>query len=161
VATNLNRAERFSRLARTVVLVVASGWFIPALASTTGEDSKPKAAAHQAPHHRSRPGLEDRVRTLSHALDLDARQQSELRKALVSQREEVRRIWGDASMPAANRISATRAISDKTEDRIRALLNDEQKNKYNPPRQPREAAADSAEPTVEDWMNAGKPKSTR
>jgi hypothetical protein len=117
--------------------------------------------APPARHHRSRPGLEDRVRTFSHALDLDVRQQSELRKALVSQREEVRRIWGDASVPAANRISATRAISDKTEDRIRALLNDEQKNKYNPLRQPPEAAADSAQPTVEDWMNAAKPKSTR
>lgn len=115
------------------------------------------APQRQVPHHHNRIGLEDRVRTLSKALDLDATQQSELRKVLEDQREQVGRIWSDASVPAAYRVSATQAISDKTADRIRALLNEEQRKKYKTARQ-HGAAADSAKPNVEAWMDAAKPK---
>ena len=103
------------------------------------------------PQH-SRASLDGRVHTLSQALNLDATQQSKLRMLLVSQREQVGRLWNDTAVPPAYRVSATRAISEQTADRIRALLNEEQRKKFNPPRRPREAA-DAATPSVEDWMN--------
>ena len=104
--------------------------------------------------HAAHAGMDDRVQRLSKALDLDARQQGELRKVLEAQREQVRRAWSDTSVPAAYRVGATQAISDKTADRIRALLNDGQRQKYNPPKPPHESLANSAKPSVEDWMNA-------
>jgi hypothetical protein len=61
-------------------------------------------------------------------------------------------------VPPPNRVAATQAIGDKTADRIRALLNDEQKKKYNAPRQPRDTAAGARGPSVEDWMYPAKPK---
>ena len=140
------------------VLALASAGLVPAHAAADGKDSDSAAAARQAPGHHRGSSLDDRVRTLSKALDLDARQQSELRKVLEGQREQVKRVWDDTSVPAGYRVSATQAISDNTADRIRALLNDEQKKKYNPPKPPREAASGSDRPSVETWMNAVKPK---
>ena len=83
-------------------------------------------------------------------------QQSALRKLLEDQREQIRGVWSNTSVPAAYRVSATLAISDKTADQIRSLLNEEQRKKYNPPRLPHEALANSASPSVEGWMSADK-----
>jgi hypothetical protein len=107
------------------------------------------------PHGNS---LEDRVRVLSKALDLDATQQSALRKVLEGQRDQVRRVWDDSSVPAVYRVSATQGISDKTGDQIRALLNVEQRKKYNAPRVPHEAMEGSAPRSVESWMDSAQPK---
>jgi len=49
------------------------------------------------------------------------------------------KVWNDTSLAAANRVSATRIISDRTADRIRAILTEEQKAKYNKARKPRAA----------------------
>ena len=152
------RAGWSGRLALQLVLALAIGWLIPAHASTGSEDPPAKATLRQAPRHQNRSGLEDRVATLSKALDLDAKQQSELRKLLESQREQIRKVWSDTSAPAAYRVIATRAISDKTADQIRALLNDEQKKKYKPPRQAHEGAPAPPTTTVEDWMKAADSK---
>lgn len=91
---------------------------------------------------------------LAKALDLDARQRSELRKVLEDQREQVSRAWSDTSVPAPYRVLSTQVITDRTADRIRALLNDEQRKRYNPPRRPYETPG-SARPSVDAWMNRG------
>lgn len=101
--------------------------------------------------------LDVRVMALAQTLDLDAMQQSALRQVLEGQREQVMKVWSDSSVPATYRISATQAISSKTADQIRALLNEEQRKKYNAPRQIHEMAGTSKR-SVEDWMEATKPK---
>lgn len=101
--------------------------------------------------------LDRRVILLTRELGLDATQQARVKKVLERQREEVARVWSDASIPAARRVSATQAISDRTADRIRALLNDEQRKKYIKPRQ-REVAVGAAGGDAEAWMYAGKRK---
>ena len=113
-------------------------------------------ASKGAAHRRVRSsGLEHRVALLAKALVLDARQQTALRKVLVDQREQVQRIWSDESLPSANRIMLTKAVSRQTADRIRALLNPEQRKKYDPPSQDGPAPA-AANAHVEDWMQGGK-----
>jgi len=101
--------------------------------------------------------LDRRVMLLARELGLDATQQAQVKKVLEGQREQVARVWNDRSIPAARRVSATQAIGDRTADRIRALLNDEQRKKYIKPRQ-RAAAVGTAGGDVESWMNAGKRK---
>jgi hypothetical protein len=54
-------------------------------------------------------------------------------------------------------VSATQSIGDKTADQIRALLNEEQRKKYNPPK-PSHEASTGPSPGVEEWMNKTKPK---
>jgi hypothetical protein len=124
------------------------------------EAAKPDAAKsgvprQHAPRHARGQTLDDRVKLLAKELDLDAKQQAEVRKLLEGQRDQVKRVWDDTAAPAANRIAATQAIGDKTGDAIRALLNEEQKKKYNSAKPPRDAET-SPRPNVEDWMNGGK-----
>src|ERR1700674_2017115 len=65
------------------VLVLASVLPAPAPAAPDRQESAATAApARQVPRKRRGASLEDRVRFLSKALDLDLKQQSELRKVL-------------------------------------------------------------------------------
>lgn len=89
---------------------------------------------------------------LTRALDLDAVQQATLRNLLIVQATLIDEVWRDPSVPSAYRVGATRSISNHTADEIRAMLNDEQKKKYDPSRQPRPASSTAA--TLEAWMNA-------
>jgi len=98
--------------------------------------------------------LEQRVTLLAAELGLTAQQQAEVRGILEDQRQQVAKVWNDTAMPAAYRVNATRNISDQTGDRIRAVLTEEQKAKYNQPRKPRAATEHSDAPSVEAWMKA-------
>lgn len=154
---------RIGRLVCYLVLVLAVIHHVPTYANTEKQDlgvqaPTPQVPAVQSRYRAVRGGLDDRIKALSHALDLDEVQQSKLRKVLESQREQVMKVWSDSSLPAAYRINATQAISDGTADQIRALLSEEQRKKYNPPRRSHEAATGASERSVEDWMEAAKPK---
>jgi hypothetical protein len=104
--------------------------------------------------HPVRGKLEDRVATYTRALGLDAHQQQQLTTVLLWQREQVQRLWNDSTMPSVQRIQATRAIGDATADRIRAMLTEEQRKKYNPARPPREKTLGASGPSVEEWMRS-------
>lgn len=129
-----------------------------------GETAEPrsidKAPARRGLHHASGTSLNDRIRILTKALDLDTLQQSQLRSVLESQRAQLGKLWSDTTLPAEYRVSATRKISDQSADRIRALLTEEQRKKYNPHVEPHNTAPGAGEKTVEDWMNAVKAKSS-
>ncbi len=88
---------------------------------------------------------------MAREFNLDARQQGELRKILMQQRAEVSQVWSDASQPASIRIAATRAIGETTAGRIRAILDDRQRERYSKPwpihEQPTAAG-------FESWVNA-------
>jgi hypothetical protein len=123
------------------------------------DESEAAARVPQDTARRRKRGspLDRRVMLLARELGLDATQQAQVRKVLERQREEVARLWNDGSIPAARRVSATQAIGDHTADRIRALLNDEQRKKYIQPRQ-RDVAVGTAGGDVESWMSAVKRK---
>jgi Spy/CpxP family protein refolding chaperone len=107
--------------------------------------------------HESASSLDLRVRRLAKALDLNPAQQTQLRAVLLKQEAQVKEAWSDTSVPSSYRVLATRIISDQTADRIRALLNDEQRKKYNPPR----LAPTSHGPPgtdVERWLSAMQSK---
>jgi hypothetical protein len=140
-----------------LVLALAVCCLGTARAADDGPESA-QATVRQASRRAVGASLDDRVGVLSQALDLDATQQVQLRKVLENQREQVGKIWNDVSIPAAYRVNATRAISDDTADKIRSLLTEEQRGKYNPPKRPREKSADHAGPSVEDWMKSSQPK---
>jgi hypothetical protein len=104
--------------------------------------------------HPGRGSLDDRIATYTRELGLDAKQQSQLRALLLLQRKRVLEVWGDTSLPAAQRVHATRAIGDAVADGIRMILTEEQRKKYNPPRPPHDKAVQPGAPTVADWINA-------
>jgi len=106
------------------------------------------------PTQHASAALGQRVALLAAELSLDGQQQAQVRRILEDQREQVMKVWNDTSLAAANRVSATRIISDRTADRIRAILTEEQKAKYNKARKPRAAGENSASPSIEEWMKA-------
>jgi hypothetical protein len=99
------------------------------------------------------PALERRVAVYTQTLDLNANQQAQLRVLLLWQRDEMQRVWNDTTLTAAMRVHATQAISGATANRIRAMLTEQQRKRYNPPPAPHDnpVRADSA--SVEYWMN--------
>jgi hypothetical protein len=151
------RGWRF-RPALHLILVLAVSGVFSAQAADAGHDSTGVSPGRVLPPHHDRSSLEERVRILSQALDLDTAQQSALRKLLEDQREQIRKVWSNTAVPAAYRVSATQGISDKTADQIRSLLNDEQRKKYNPPKPPHEQMVDSTSTSVEVWMKADREK---
>lgn len=104
-------------------------------------------------HIKGVSSLEGRVEQLSKAFGLDASQARELRKILDNQREQVRQIWSDEAVLSAYRVAATQAASDRAGDAIRAILNDEQKQKYNSTRPPQDITAASVRPSIAKWMD--------
>jgi hypothetical protein len=107
--------------------------------------------AHRAP----RSPVVSRVALMTKELGLDARQQTQVKAILEDQRAEIARIWSDPAVSSALRIGATQAIGDKTADRIRATLNDEQRKKYIKPRQ-REATVGAPGTDVQKWMKTAQ-----
>ena len=99
-----------------------------------------KTVGGAASQHTVRSGIDGRLQLLAKELDLDSRQQDEVRRILLQQRSDVNQVWNDPSLPSATRIAATRAIGDKTAERIRAVLDDAQREKYSKPRPPGVAA---------------------
>jgi hypothetical protein len=114
-------------------------------------------ANHHDRARRSAAGLEGRLQALSTALNLDPAQQAELREVLARDRDRIRSIWADPAIPAAWRVTATQAESERTAAEIRSLLNDEQRQKYKAPRAAQDRAA-APGPGVEAWMDMARPQ---
>ena len=99
--------------------------------------------------------LDRRVELLARELDLDAAQKLKVKSLLEGQREQIVRVWQDESVPGALRVARTQAISERTEDGIRALLTDAQRQKYIKPRPDRAATGGTPDDlaTYVDKMN--------
>jgi hypothetical protein len=147
-------------MAVTMTLVLCQ----PSLSRATDQDPARTGAALRSDRaeavrvplsKRPRPlTLDRRIELLTKELDLNEAQQTEVRKLLLSQRDQVTRLWNDTSVPAPYRVNATQAISEQTADRIRALLDDKQRKRYNSPKPAHLPPADPSQRTVEDWMQA-------
>jgi hypothetical protein len=117
----------------------------------TAPSSASSATPAPRPPARVRAGgsLQHRVDVLAKALQLDARQRTELLAILESQRQAVSNIWSDPKLLPAERTPATRALQERTANQIRAILSEQQKKLYNPPK-PQGDAPPS--PNVAEWM---------
>jgi hypothetical protein len=139
--------------------LAAAACLSPSLSRAGEPVPEPTAAPHRhaAQPRPRRSGLEDRVERLSRALELDAKQRTALRKLLEAQRDQVQRIWTEGQRSGAERVASTRAVNRWVADQIRALLNDEQRKRYDPaPPDGGAAFAKASEGSVEDWMPGGK-----
>ena len=102
------------------------------------------------------PTIDDRVRVLARSLDLNEAQRAAVKKILEQRRQETLRIRQDPSISGGARIDRFRALQDNTVERIRAVLNDEQKKKYDPLAVRRMQPAPQQR-SVEDWLKVTTP----
>jgi hypothetical protein len=134
---------------------IATPFLCAALLASAGVAQKPDMHQTHAMHHRAR--LEDRVKVLAESLHLDDAQQLAVTKILEERHQETLRIRRDTSISGSDRLTQFRAIQDRTVLRIRAVLNEEQRKKYDP------LAVRRVEPapqqrSVEDWIKATTPQ---
>jgi hypothetical protein len=150
------------RLASIAAMVFVAAFSANSAAAGSGPDQSagdpaatpsPESPAKSAPAARGRVraagSLQHRVDVLAKALQLDARQRTQLLTILESQRQAVSNIWSDPKLLPAERTPATRALQERTANQIRAILTDEQRKLYNPPKP---QGAEPPSPNVEEWM---------
>jgi hypothetical protein len=125
----------------------------PVVAQVAGAAS-PARQTHRG--HR-RPSIDERVKLLAKNLDLNEAQQSAVKNILEQRQRETLRIRRDPSISGSARIERFRALQENTVLRIRAVLNEEQKKKYDP-LAPRRLQPAPQQRSVEDWLKATTPQ---
>ena len=113
--------------------------------------------AHPARSPQRRATLDDRVKAFSKALDLSDAQQVAVKRILEQRQAEILRLRQDGSISGEERIGRLRAVQDQTVLRIRSVLNDDQKKKYDP-LAVREIPPPQGQKTVEEWLKETTPK---
>jgi hypothetical protein len=138
-----------------LILALPVGQLVLLRAFAGGQAPASAVPQIQTRRHYSRPGLDERVSQFAKSLDLSEAQQSAVKKILEQRQEQVLRIR-DASISGSARISQFRALQERTVLQIRAVLNEEQKKKYNP--LAARSVPQTPGPSVEDWLKATTPK---
>jgi Spy/CpxP family protein refolding chaperone len=129
----------------------------PLVVQAQANDATPATPAQPAhPAHR-RPSLDDRVKGLATALSLNEAQQAAVKKILEQRQQETLRLRSDPSIPGSARIDRLRALQDQTVQRIRLVLNDEQKKIYDP-LAVRKTSPAPGQKSVEDWLKVTTPQ---
>jgi|SRR5215813_6266241 len=108
-----------------------------------------------APPQRSfyrRVTVDERVKRFAKVLDLDASQQTGLKSVLERQQARATQLRLNQSLSGVERISRLRDLQQDTVSQIRALLNEEQKKKYDP--QNHAAQTNSSDSYMNDWLKA-------
>jgi hypothetical protein len=130
--------------------LLAGGLLLPHLA--VGQLPGATAPQRRTQSVYRRRTVDERVKSFAETLNLDPAQQAGVKAALERQQREARQIQFDQSLPGPERIGRFRALQQDTVSRIRALLNDEQKKKYDPLNHG--MTPTTSQPSVEDWLKA-------
>jgi hypothetical protein len=123
-------------------------------AAVTGPPAAPVPRTHRA---HARPSLDERVRQFGRNLELSEDQQASVKTILEQRQQDTLRIRTDPSLTGETRIAQFRALQVSTVEKIRAVLNDEQRKKYNP-LAPRDIPQAPNQRSVEDWLKLTTPK---
>lgn len=137
------------------VLLLASAVFhSTASFAQASEASTPRS--HMQQHSSRRSNIDARVKVLTRNLGLNEGQQSAVKSILEARQQQTLLIRRDPSISGGARIERFRALQDATVERIRSVLNDEQKKKYDP--MAARQVQSTPEHSVEDWLKASTPK---
>lgn len=127
------------------------------MAAETAGPAGPASPAPRSHHAHRRPSLDDRVKEFGKNLDLSETQQASVKKILEKRQQEALQIRDDPAATGSVRIERFRALQLTTVERIRAVLTDEQRQKYNPIA-PGGIPAAPQQRSVEDWLKLTTPK---
>ena len=119
----------------------------------SAQDSKAAPSAQQGHSHSRRQTLDERVERLAKYLNLSDGQRSVLKEILLERQQEILKLRHSASSGEELQMDRFRAVEDKTVERIHAILNDEQRKKYDP-LGVRSQVSDAQRQGVDGWMKA-------
>lgn len=104
-----------------------------------------------------KPPARDSAAVFAKRLDLDGKQEMQVRRLLAMRQAQIRSLWSDPLIAGDDRVGAVKAINAKTVEEIRSLLTEEQKHKYVQPL-PVGSPATEPGPSVQDWLQALRPQ---
>ena len=107
--------------------------------------------------NHKRPSPDERGKALAKYLELDETQQIALQKILEQRQQEVLQMRFTPLPAGSAQIDRFRAIQDRTANRIRAVLNQEQRKKYDL-LAIRRSALPGSKTSVEDWLKPATPQ---
>jgi len=124
----------------------------PAVPEPSSETAnEPRGGIRRPPAHATvGQRINETVRRLTRSLDLNPEQQAKLRQILLDQRQQTLRLRSQSLEPGADRVGMNLAILDRTKERIRAMLSEEQRKKYTTD-VPRDQTA-PAQADLQHWM---------
>lgn len=80
---------------------------------------------------RNMPSIDDQVKDLTQQLDLTDTQQTQVKTILQGQRDQMKKLMDDSSGSREDKRSKAREIHQQASAKVRELLTDEQKTKYD------------------------------
>jgi len=140
----------FAKLAPLLPLLLLPA-AISAQVAESARGSQPVIRNHK------RPSPDERGKALAKYLELDETQQIALQKILEQRQQEVLQMRFTPLPAGSAQIDRFRAIQDKTANRIRALLNQEQRKKYDL-LAIRRSAPPGSKTSVQDWLKPATPR---
>lgn len=146
------RIERKNLMLNFRVIALMLGSVVVAPTAAAGQTT---ANVTPPPPQRSfyrRTTLDEQVKRFTKMVDLDESQQVGLKSVLERQQGQARQIRLDTSLSGVDRVSRLRDLQQDTVLKIRALLNEEQKKKYDP--QNRQSQTNASDSYVNDWLKA-------
>jgi len=113
---------------RTVVLfsggtLALAGW-AQQTAPAQGEEHGQRAA-------RAMPSVDDQVAAMTDELNLTADQQAKIKPLLQDQHDQMQTLMKDTSLSPDDRRAKARSVHQSTVAKVREVLNDDQKKKYD------------------------------
>ncbi len=115
-------------------LILMTGLCLIALVALAQQQPAPPAQSEgQHGQHAARgmPSVDDHVKMLSEKLNLTEDQQAKIKPILEDQRTQMQALMKDNSLSPDDRRDKARSIHDETHAKIRDLLTDEQKKKFD------------------------------
>jgi Spy/CpxP family protein refolding chaperone len=109
---------------------------------------------HANPHIRQ--NLDNRIELLARYLDLNDAQRSTLKNILLERQQEIIAMRRTPAAGEGLHLDRFRATEDKAADRIRAMLNEEQRIKYDPLSK-RDSNSTAQSVRVDDWLIQARP----
>jgi len=120
----------------------------------TADGASPARQTHRA-HRPSR--IDDRVKLFAKNLDLNEAQQAAVKRILEQRQQQTLKIRLDPSITGSARIERFQSLQVSTVQQIHAVLNEEQRKKYDP-LAPRRLQPAPDQRSVEDWLKVTTPK---
>jgi hypothetical protein len=126
-------------------------------AAVPAQEANAALQVHRVAPRYKRQSLDERVELLARHLDLNGGQKSTLKIILLERQQDILNMRHAPSHGDGLQLDRFRTIEDKTAERIRAMLTEEQRKKYDP-LGVRNSNFGAQNVRVEDWLKVAGPR---
>jgi periplasmic protein CpxP/Spy len=117
------------RQIKTIIFTALCVLGLAAFAQQQNPSAQAPSSGDQAKHMA--PSVDDQMKNLTSKLNLTADQQAKIKPILEDQHQQAQTTMNDTSLSADDRRSKMRSLHESSNAKIRDVLNDDQKKKYD------------------------------